>query len=227
MKKGIIKFILLLSVFLLGTYFIYRYTMNKSVYVDKRIEVIDLKGINKLMIVAHPDDDFIWGGSHLLDDDYLVVCITCGVRRVRVLEFGKAMDKTNDKSLMLGYPDKTNGKRDNWDKVYSDITADLKKIIEYKDWDLVVTHNPEGEYGHIHHKMTSNIVTGLTDSDKLYYFGKYYKNGEIPADLKKISDKNSKIKKEELIPIYASQKSTMKILGHMFDYENWVSKNEW
>ena len=109
------------------------YQSNKVGTIDDECEVIDLKGINKLMIVAHPDDDFIWGGSHLLDDDYLVVCITCGVRRVRVLEFGKAMDKTNDKSLMLGYPDKTNGKRDNWDKVYSDITADLKKIIEYKD----------------------------------------------------------------------------------------------
>ena len=34
------------------------------------------------------------------------------------------------------------------------------------------------------------------------------------------------IKKNELIPIYASQKSTMKVLGHMFDYENWVSKDE-
>lgn len=227
MKKRILKFIVLLCVFLFGTYMIYRYTMNRSVFVDKRIEILDLENINKLMIVAHPDDDYIWGGSHLIDDDYLVVCITCGVRRVRVLEFEKAMDKTNDKYIMLGYPDKTNGKRDNWDSSYDLITKDLKKIINYKDWDLVVTHNPDGEYGHIHHKMTSKIVTSLADNDRLYYFGKYYKKNDIPSDLNKISLENSKIKKEKLIPIYQSQKSTMKVLGHMFDYENWVAKNEW
>ncbi len=226
MKKNIIKFILLLSLFLVCTYLIYFYTMNKSVRVDKRIEAIDLTNINKLMIVAHPDDDYIWGGSHLIDDDYLVVCVTCGVKRERAIEFKKAMDKTNDKYIMLGYPDKTNGKRDNWNSVYDSITNDLKKIIEYKDWELVVTHNPDGEYGHIHHKMTSSIVTSLYDGN-LYYFGKYYKKNDVPEDLKKISEENSEKKKKELIPIYKSQASTMKKLGHMFDYENWVKKDEW
>ena len=163
--------------------------MNESIKVDKRIEILDLTNVDNLMIVAHPDDDYIWGGSHLIDDDYLVVCITCGVKRVRALEFKKAMDKTGDKYIMLGYPDKTNGKRDNWDLVYDDITKDLKKIIEYKNWNIIVTHNPDGEYGHIHHKMTSNIVTSLT-GDNLYYFGRYYKKDDIPSDLVKISDEN-------------------------------------
>ena len=225
MKKRIFKFSFLLFVFLFCTYLIYVFAMNESIKVDKRIEILDLTNVDNLMIVAHPDDDYIWGGSHLIDDDYLVVCITCGVKRVRALEFKKAMDKTGDKYIMLGYPDKTNGKRDNWDLVYDDITKDLKKIIEYKNWNIIVTHNPDGEYGHIHHKMTSNIVTSLT-GDNLYYFGRYYKKDDIPSDLVKISDENMEIKKNELIPIYASQKSTMKVLGHMFDYENWVSKDE-
>ena len=225
MKKRIFKFSFLLFVFLFCTYLIYVFAMNESIKVDKRIEILDLTDVDNLMIVAHPDDDYIWGGSHLIDDDYLVVCITCGVKRVRALEFKKAMDKTGDKYIMLGYPDKTNGKRNNWDLVYDDITKDLKKIIEYKNWNIIVTHNPDGEYGHIHHKMTSNIVTSLT-GDNLYYFGRYYKKDDIPSDLVKISDENMEIKKNELIPIYASQKSTMKVLGHMFDYENWVSKDE-
>lgn len=225
MKKRIFKFSFLLFVFLFCTYLIYVFAMNESIKVDKRIEILDLTNVDNLMIVAHPDDDYIWGGSHLIDDDYLVVCITCGVKRVRALEFKKAMDKTGDKYIMLGYPDKTNGKRDNWDLVYDDITKDLKKIIEYKNWNIIVTHNPDGEYGHIHHKMTSNIVTSLT-GDNLYYFGRYYKKDDIPSDLVKISDENMEIKKNELIPIYASQKSTMKVLGHMFDYENWVYKDE-
>ena len=52
------------------------------VFVEK-----SLSGVNKLMVVAHPDDELLWGGLHLIDDDYLVVCITCGPNKVRVNEF--------------------------------------------------------------------------------------------------------------------------------------------
>ena len=31
-----------------------------------------------LMIVAHPDDETIWGGSHLINGNYTVLCITNG-----------------------------------------------------------------------------------------------------------------------------------------------------
>ena len=45
---------------------------------NKSIENLKLKDTHKLMIVAHPDDETIWGGAELLKDNYLVVCITCG-----------------------------------------------------------------------------------------------------------------------------------------------------
>ena len=91
------------------------------------------KGIDKLMIVAHPDDESFWGGAHLLEDDYLVVCITCGPAKRRVEEFKKAMAITKDEYIMLGYPDVTKGKRDDWSKVHKKIKADLDKIINYKN----------------------------------------------------------------------------------------------
>lgn len=31
--------------------------------------------------------------------------------------------------------------------------------MKYKHWGMVATHNPDGEYGHIHHKMTSRLMT--------------------------------------------------------------------
>lgn len=46
---------------------------------NKQLDELDLEKYNKLMIVAHPDDELIWGGAHLLEDDYLVVCITRGM----------------------------------------------------------------------------------------------------------------------------------------------------
>ena len=123
----------------------------------------------KLMIVAHPDDEVLWGLSELVNDKYFVVCITCGSRYDRVKEFERVMKYLNTDYIMLDYPDKVNGERSNWKSEYSSITNDLKRIITYKKWDKVVTHNKEGEYGHIHHKMTNKIVTGIS-TDNLYYF---------------------------------------------------------
>ena len=42
----------------------------------KYLDTLDLKGIDRLMIVAHPDDESLWGGAHLAKDRYLVVCLT-------------------------------------------------------------------------------------------------------------------------------------------------------
>ena len=223
--KSIIKVLFLCILTCVLTYGIYKITYNQSIYVDKKIESIDLTGFNKLMIVAHPDDELLWGGSALIDDNYLVVCITCGVKRNRVIEFKRVMHETKDSYIMLGYPDKTDGKRDNWEKITKDLTSDLKHIIEYKDWDMVVTHNPLGEYGHIHHSMTSNIVTNLTLKNKLYYFGKYYNEEDIKDSALKIKEENLE-KKKELVKLYSSQSYSVNKFYHMLGYEDLIKYEE-
>lgn len=198
----------------------------KEANIVEELKSLNITSTTKLMIVAHPDDDVIWGGSHLIDDDYLVVCITCGVNQARVKEFKKVMSATEDNYIMLGYPDKTNGKRDNWDNVYDLISNSLEVIIDYKDWDLIVTHNPDGEYGHIQHKMTSEIVTNLASLDDLMYFGHYYETDEIPENLGTISEENYDIKINTLVPLYASQ-AIIKPYGQMLNHEVWISYNSW
>lgn len=202
---------------------------NNKTITNLRNFDVDLTNIDKVMFVAHPDDEMIWGGSHLIDDDYLVVCITCGSRADRVEEFKKVMNATGDKYIMLDYPDKTNGERDNWDTVYDDITKDVERILAMKDWKLIVTHNEDGEYGHIHHKMTHNIVTDVyknnyINDDNLYFFGKYYKKDKIDDvkdNLLEISDENYNKKNDIIYKYYTSQKSVADGLSHMFKYENW------
>ncbi|MDD4547989.1 MAG: hypothetical protein PHI05_04535 [Bacilli bacterium] len=76
------------------------------VKVNPNIEHLNLDGIDKLMIVAHPDDETLWGGVELLKDDYLVVCITCGEQKNRSVEFEKVMRISNNKYIMFGIPDK-------------------------------------------------------------------------------------------------------------------------
>lgn len=231
-KKNIIILVIIAVILFVGIMIGVNYYMKKRpIEVDKDFSKIDLSNVTNVMFVAHPDDDAIWGGAHLLDDGdkYLVVCITCGVVKERVLEFESAMNKTGSKYIMLGWPDKTNGEKDNWDTSRDGIKEDIEKILALKDWDLVVTHNPEGEYGHIHHKMTNVMVTDLADKSKLMYFGKYYKASIIDDYKDGMKELNDDIyqKKYDLIGVYKSQDFVYDMFGHMFKYENWLSYEEW
>lgn len=230
-NKKILLIILLLILSVVGiSFFVYKYKTRSYKNLQNNIEKINIDGYDNLMIVAHPDDEMLWGGSHLIDETYLVVCITCGKRRDRAEEFINVMNETKDQYLMLNYPDKTNGKRDNWDKYYKEIEKDLRKIISYKNWNLIVTHNPDGEYGHNHHIMTSKITTDMVNlenkNNKLMYFGKYYKKENVPK-MDKISEENYKKKMDVILPLYVSQKSTTELFSHMMYHENWVTLKEW
>ena len=182
---------------------------------------------DKLMITAHPDDEVLWGGGHLMDGDYFVVVLTNGKNKVRHNEFESVIKESGNKGIILDYPDKAFGERDDWSAVYDKITADVNTVMSYKDWELVVTHNKKGEYGHIHHKMTHDIVTEvhktLKSESKLYYFGKYYKLADIPDNEDKLTKMDeSRIRfKEQLLTLYKSQEGTVKKLSHMNSYEMW------
>ena len=166
------------------------------------------------------------GGDHLLKGHYLVVCLTNGKNEVRKNEFMKVMKQTHNQGIMFDYPDKTEGKRDRWIHVQQDIKKDVSYLVHKKDWQMVITHNPLGEYGHIHHRITSQIVSLQASNENLYYFGKYYKRKKVPAHLNEITNKDEK-EKRKLTNIYASQKKVMKHLNHMMKYENWIKAKDW
>lgn len=226
-KKNIIIFsIVIILLIIISTLLILKYNEEEiDLYDDLKLD-----GYNKLMIVAHPDDDMLWGGSRLIEDNYLVVCITCGVDKTRVKEFKRVMKETNDQYLMLGYPDKTNGKRDDWVSSKESMLKDFEKILSLKDWELIVTHNPFGEYGHNHHKMTNEFVTSkVSDKDKLYYFGVYYSKANIGPNIDKMGTiKEDTLKKKiEILKLYKSQSFIMTSFDHMIEHEDWVSYKDW
>lgn len=185
-----------------------------------------------LMIVAHPDDETIWGGSHLLHGNYTVLCITNKNNKKRKKEFMQAMKKTHSKGIILNYPDKTNGQRDNWNSCKKAIQKDIQNEIDSKNWDTIVTHNPHGEYGHIHHKMVSKFVTKIVkkekETKKLVYFGQYTarKNKANLKNEKRMSKQNYK-EKMKIIQVYTSQDKVMNHLHHMLPYENWIAYDNW
>ncbi|MBQ8921710.1 MAG: PIG-L family deacetylase [Oscillospiraceae bacterium] len=195
---------------------------------QETLDQLDLSQTDKLMIVAHPDDEVLWGGGHLLDGGYLVICVTNGRDRTRAAEFRKAVTMTGNIPLILDYPDKVNFLRDSWDSVREGIEADLRRVIALKQWSLIVTHNQDGGYGHIHHKLTHLLTVQAYDALRpdcpLYCFGKYYRAAVLPeyeATLERIPEETLK-RKREICRCYASQADVIKKLGHMLPYENWT-----
>lgn len=189
------------------------------------LDALNLEDYKKVMVVAHPDDELLWGGKHLLEDDYLVVCLTRGYDKVRRAEFERVMAETGDKGLVLSYPDKVGKKRSSWKLWRREIESDLAEILEYKDWELVVTHNEKGEYGHQQHIMTHESVEKVYKETgcqaELFWFGRYYVDDKVPYDLMEM-DKEVYNQKRKIAKIYESQRSAIRKLYHMLPYEYWT-----
>ena len=195
--------------------------------VSKFAKKIDLDRADNLMIVAHPDDETIWGGDHLIEENYLVVCITCGTNRVRDNEIRKALAISDDQLIKLGYPDNPGMIINDWSNYKEDIIKDLEEIMLMHSYDKIVTHNPDGEYGHLQHILSNRMVTAVAKdhilTDKLYYFAKYYKKGEMDLNVTtKYPIKHYDKKMYEMVKVYRSQISIVeKSFGHVLTSENW------
>lgn len=194
-----------------------------------------LTDYDSLMVVAHPDDETIWGGDHLLNGKYVVVCITNGNNSKRRAEFASVMKQTGSVGLILTYPDKTAGKRDNWDSCREQIQKDIDTIVKQKNWSVIATHNLNGEYGHIHHQMTSAITTSSAEkaelTNQLYYFGTYVKAKNMKKSnyqqyLTNPLTGDELEAKLSLTKLYDSQSKVMDHLGHMLPYENWIPASQ-
>lgn len=205
------------------------------------LDKLNLDGYDNLMIVAHPDDETLWGGAHLLNDRWLVVVLTNGFNADRKEDFYNVMNRTNDKHIILTYPDTKldwyaadGGHRyetDEWTTAEKGMKADITLLMNYKKWDTIATHNPNGEYNKNHHKMTSAYVTQCwknsnSSGTPLYYFGRYYgAYNTIPGE--QISSEDLKVKRE-LIDLYLPiAQGAIDSFGHMIPYENWIRADEW
>lgn len=207
---------------------------NEQGYLTKKVlDRAKAYNATKLMIVAHPDDEALWGGAHLADGGYFVLCLTHGKDSKRKKEFDNVMKASRNIGLMLDYPDEIKGVRSDWSNVKGMMAKDLNVLMKYKKWSQVVTHNPEGEYGHLHHKLTNKMVTQayycVYQSENLYYFGRHYNVKTLPtvaATLPRVSDTSLSFKRMYL-QYYVSQAVCVAQHDHMSPYENWIVSTNW
>lgn len=201
--------------------FLRNYSLNK----------FNISQYKNIMIVAHPDDETLWGGADLFKQKYFVVCITNGYNYARSNDFKEILKLTKNGGIIFNYPDAQDSITDNWEEYKNGILKDLFAILNYKQWDKIVTHGPDGTTGHYQHKKTCEFVTlivkKINQFKKLYYFAKFYKKNEIPKYLPRITDNDLK-NKIKAISLYKSvKKNIYRFWFHMLPFEKFILASEW
>lgn len=129
-----------------------------------------------LCLVAHPDDCVIfgWGFIKKYKFDWTIAYLTHGDDDPRSLEMAKFWNDKGIKTIHAGYNDDWNFvERGELGFNEKDATRFCKLIPD--SYNLLLTHNHFGEYGHIHHKFIHNCVKDLL-TPKVYFgnFPEYY-----------------------------------------------------
>lgn len=121
---------------------------------------------NCALIVAHPDDETIFGGRTLLHSPpnsfWHVVVLTNARNKKRVKELLRAMSHFPQVKAvtMLNMVDNMLFKALPflW-KRFGSIEERIHEFIQNKK--LVVSHNERGEYGHIQHRGTHKLISNM------------------------------------------------------------------
>jgi LmbE family N-acetylglucosaminyl deacetylase len=130
------------------------------------------KQINRLVFVAHPDDESIWCSEKLDNKTHIVVVFGLSrlgleIAKLRKNEFKNAMEIAGCSYEIWNYPEKVRNLQ--YDSIEENI---LKVLANFKNIEEIYTHNEFGEYGHMDHIRLHNIMKNI--------FRKYYNTGKSP-----------------------------------------------
>lgn len=141
-----------------------------------------------LVIIAHPDDETIWAGGTLLENNWdLTILSLCRRDDIdRAPRFQKVCKEYKAKCFMSDLEDK------NLQPLESDEIIQRIKEFAEDEYDIIITHGKNGEYGHIRHKEIHKAVVEMLNlkliKAKNIFFFSYLKKGRY-AYPNKNSDK--------------------------------------
>ncbi len=117
----------------------------------------------KLMIVAHPDDESIFGGNTLINEpnSWMVLVATNGSNYVRRTELHSAMSSIGTAWEIWDHEDCMDTEHPLGTQFHPGFKEDLEDVLIRGNFESILTHNKEGEYGHNQHQGLSRIVTEM------------------------------------------------------------------
>lgn len=114
-----------------------------------------------MVMVAHPDDCLIFAYSFIRkypQHDWSICYLTYSEGDQRAREFATFWNRRNVSTKFLGFVD-------DWHDIENKKISFNEELAEQaianaiKDQDFVLTHNYEGDYGHIHHVFVNRCVS--------------------------------------------------------------------
>jgi LmbE family N-acetylglucosaminyl deacetylase len=119
------------------------------------------------IIVAHPDDETLWAGGTIISNphwNYFMVCLCRANDKVRSRKFFEALKVLRADGIMGNLNDDPE-QIPLEEKVIEDA---IMQLLPAKNYDLVITHNPAGEYTrHLRHEETGRAVIRLWRAGKI------------------------------------------------------------
>jgi len=151
--------------------------------------------IDKIMIVAHPDDEALFGGAELLShpEEYKVIAIDEYHNDTRRREFLDSM-----RFIGIHEYEHWTGFKGGEDYKREKLIYELLRVLRERDYKKIVTHNTNAEYGHPRHRACHDILNHLRP-EILWQFDKG--KDRLPEELLH--------KKRDLLKVYGSQKEVV------------------
>lgn len=123
--------------------------------------------------VAHPDDCVIFAWPFIeshSEFDWTIVYLTYHDTDPRGKEIKAYWDKRGIKTHFLGFHDDYEDQLTKRLNFWYGIDAQAMLYQTCQDASLILTHNEDGDYGHIHHKFVHDaLVSSLPKTPKVYF----------------------------------------------------------
>lgn len=128
-------------------------------------------GTHKLMIVAHPSEETLFGGATLASqpNQWKVICVTNGDNWIRRREFETVMQMSKSDFEIWDYPD------NQFDSFNEDcLRKSICRVIYEKFWSVILTHQENSE--HLHQQQIHNTVKSIVCNARVFQFGDQMKD---------------------------------------------------
>ena len=167
-----------------------------------------------LILCAHPDDESIFASRDMLNNNCTVICLTTPVIKKRREEFFKVLQITGQTGHILNFPDSIDFKdKGDLNELWFNLTD--KEIYEYyifniiknNRYDMIVSHDRYGEYGHPQHKRLNELSLYIASVLKIPFndFKSRYLN-ETPEEREKANEIRD-IYKSQIVVVRGSKKN--------------------